>query len=145
MAHQKYIARLLGKNTTYGMSNASIRALVDQKALGSTIKVEIQKNFLPALLKDTLGYLNQHGAMERNIQEYADEIMKHYSRAHAQSVKNEVDRLQKIVDDRIAEENRLAAERKHRRERRRLLKLNLAKTALLGNKLSLKWNINNFQ
>jgi len=132
MAHQKYIARLLAKNTTYGIGNASIRALVDQKALGSTIKVEMQKNLLPTLLSDTLGYLKQHGAMERNIQEYADEIMKEYSRAHAQSVKNEVDRLQKIVDDRIAEENRLAAERKHRRERRRLLRLNLAKTSLLG-------------
>jgi len=131
MAHKKYIARIFAKNTTFGLPHTSIKALVDQRALGSTLRFELQKHVLPALLSDTLGLIKQHGEMGWNVQELADGIVTEYRQAHAQAVKNEVDRLQKIEDDRIAEENRLAAERKHRRERRRLLRLHLAKTSLL--------------
>ena len=61
-----------------------------------------------------------------------DEIVQEYVNAHAQTVEAEAERKKKVIADKKAEDERLAAEKKHRRLRRRQIKQHLARKSLLG-------------
>jgi len=131
ITHKRYLARLLAKNITLGMSGSSINLLADQGVLSVNLRTEIQKDFIPYLTQTILTFLKQHNVTQEFIKNTTSNLEQEYVTKHAKAVKCEFDRRQKILDDKHAEEQRLAAERKHRRERRRLLRLFCHKEALL--------------
>ena len=92
----------------------------------------MSKDFIPYLNQTISAFLDQHNVNEVFVSEIMKDIEDEFDKKHAKAVKHEFDRRQKIIDDQIAEEKRLAAERKHRRERRRLLRLFCKKEVLLG-------------
>jgi len=132
LAHKKFITRILSKNVTYGMKNNSINILKDQGALQYSLNLELKRDYLPYLL-ETITALNiQQRSIQRNLQDFMDEIAQEYVNAHAQTVEAEAERKRKAIADKKAEEERLATEKKHRRLRRKQIRQHLAKKSLLG-------------
>lgn len=114
------------------MDSSSIRILADQNVLRVNIRSELRRLYNPYLVASTVDFIDQHTHTQSDLDKVLIEISNHYSRAHAKSVQQEVDRIKKIQDDKKAEEERQAAERKRRRERRRLLRLHFSKANFLG-------------
>lgn len=133
ITHKRYLARLLAKSITSGMSGSSMNILADQCVLSFNLRTEIQKDFIPYLNQTILTFLKQHNVTQEFIRDTTSLLEQEYTIKHAKAVKHEFDRRQKIIDDQKAEEQRLASEREHRRERRRLLRLFCDKEALLKN------------
>lgn len=98
------------------MDSSSIRILADQNVLSHNLTSELRRLYNPFLLGNTVDFIQQDTSAQSDIQKLLQEISSQYSKAHAQSVQREVDRLKKIFDDNKAEEERQAAERKRRRE-----------------------------
>ena len=118
------------------MGGSSINILADQGVLSFNLKTEMQKDFIPYLIQTTMTYLKQHDITQSSIKATIADLENEFVKKHAKAVKSEFDRRQKIIDDNLAEEKRLAGERKDRRERRRLLRLFCNKEALLRNSIS---------
>jgi len=131
LAHQKFITRILSKNLTYGMKNTSLNILKDQGALRYSMNLELKREYLPYLLETITSLNQQHEGIQRNLHAFMDEITQGYVNAHAQTVQAEAERKRKVLEDKKAEEARLAAEKKHRRQRRKQIRQHLAKKSLL--------------
>ena len=132
LTHQKYVARVYAKGIIHGMRDQSFRLLEDQGLLRHDLELTLRDSYMPYLLR----YANRSARINHTLEQQVTELARHIQtdilNNHARVVQAEFDRRQQILNNRREEAERLDAEKRQRRERRRLLRIFYAKKALRG-------------